>query len=112
MSLKCTQPPTPLPIYLSPAPSRGLAIRGDSVQAGAIRPESLRGDHSAESVRFEYWQVNFINQETTHSLFLSHWVVSMTFDPAQYIDTFSKNLRFKGSNIDFNFIIRDGDNID
>lgn len=54
MSLKCTQPPTPLPIYLSPAPSRGLAIRGDSVQAGAIRPESLRGDHSAESVRFEY----------------------------------------------------------
>lgn len=27
----------------------------------------------------------------------------MTFDLTQYIDTFSKNLRFKGSNISYSF---------
>ena len=39
---------------LPSAPGRGLAFRGDSVQAGAVCPESLSGDHSAQSVRFEY----------------------------------------------------------
>lgn len=41
-------------LSLSPAPSRGLAIRGDSVQAGAVCPKSFSGDHSAEPVCFEY----------------------------------------------------------
>lgn len=45
-------------VSLSPAPGGGLAFRSDSVQDGAVCPESLRGHHSAESVCLEYWQVN------------------------------------------------------
>lgn len=35
-----------------------MAIRGDSVQAGAICAEILSGDYSAESVCVEYRQVS------------------------------------------------------
>lgn len=68
-------------LVLSPSPSlppalgRGLAFRRDSLQVGAVCPKSFCGDHSAESVRFEYWQVkNTSNVQP--KLTLSHMVSS------------------------------------
>ena len=49
---------SPVCLRLSPAPRRRLAVRGGSVQDGAVCAESVSWDHSAEPVCFEYWQVN------------------------------------------------------
>lgn len=43
---------------VSAAPGRGLAVRSDPVQAGALHPESLSGHHGAQSVCVEHRQVN------------------------------------------------------
>lgn len=43
---------------VSAAPGRGLAVRSDPVQAGALHPESLSGHHGAQSLCVEHRQVN------------------------------------------------------
>lgn len=53
---------------VSAAPGRGLAIRSDPVQAGALHPESLGGHHGAQSVCSEHRQVNSLAPSLTQSL--------------------------------------------
>lgn len=47
-------PKLPINVTFSPAASRGLAVRCDAVQAGAVCAKGLRGDHGAELVRPEH----------------------------------------------------------
>lgn len=47
-------PKLPINVSLSAAASRGLALRCDAVQAGAVCPKGLRGHHGAELVRSEH----------------------------------------------------------
>lgn len=65
---------------VSAAPGWGLAVRSDSVQAGALHPESLRGHHGAQSVCFEHWQVNSSKPPVARSFSAFHYLTqSLSF---------------------------------